>query len=53
MQLEQTMRYETEGMKVLRCILTLEHSKTNEQVDTFKSCLIALERHGFTLTRKE
>lgn len=46
-----TIRYETDAMHCLRQMLTTQ-GFSDEDVDTFKGCLIALERNGFTLMRK-
>lgn len=45
-----TRYYETEGMAEVRKILTND-KLSNEDVDTFKRCLAALEKHNFTLSR--
>lgn len=43
--------YETEGMAKVRQLLTDEDDISDYQVDTFKACLLLLEKHGFALTR--
>jgi hypothetical protein len=44
----RTIRYETEAMSLVRKQLN-EAGWNDEDVDTFKHCLAALERKGFSL----
>jgi hypothetical protein len=46
------MRYETDSMAELRELLKTTGTFDDKDVDTFKMCLIFLERRGFTLTKQ-
>lgn len=48
---DNVIRYETEGMAELRRML-LTKGHTDAAIDTFKSCLISLEKLGFTLIKE-
>jgi Lar family restriction alleviation protein len=51
---DSCIRYETDSMSELRLLLTTSEldSISNRDVDAFRTCLIVLEKSGFTLSRK-
>lgn len=48
-----TLRYETDSMAHLRQLLFKEFGRTDEDIDTFKGCLINLEKLGYVLIKQE
>jgi hypothetical protein len=47
-----TLRYETAGMVELRKLLT-SNGLSDENVDTFKTCMIILEQNGIILDQRQ
>jgi hypothetical protein len=50
MLIMRTLRYESEGMAELRAILN-HKGFSDDHVDSFKHCLISLEKEGFQLIK--